>query len=74
MLLADGANAVTVGYEGSTARIAAVHHFGAVDAVSEGGPRVRYPARPLLAISGEDRTWIHTWLFEQFFGSNVHCF
>jgi len=48
---ADGA---TVGYSGVTARIAEVHQYGGVDAVEPGGPRVKYPARPLLGFTAED--------------------
>ena len=68
MLLTAGANAAMVGYEGSTARIASVHQFGGVDAVAEGGPRVRYSARPLLGISVEDRAWVRARLLEQLSG------
>ncbi len=59
---ADGAE---IGYEGRTARIAAVHQFGGMDAVAEGGPRVRYPARPVLGISVGDREWIRTEVIER---------
>ena len=52
---ADGAE---IGWRGRTARIAAVHHFGGVDAVAEDGPRTRYPARELLGISAADRSKI----------------
>ncbi len=61
---ADGAE---IGYEGRTARIAAVHQFGGLDAVAEGGPRVRYPARPVLGISADDRRIIANLLVERWF-------
>ncbi len=68
MRLQADTGGATVGYEGSTARIASVHHFGAVDAVAGGGPKVRYPARPLLGASVGDRGWVRRWLLEQLLG------
>ena len=58
---ADGAE---IGWRGRIARIAAVHHFGGVDAVADDGPRVRYPARELLGISAADRAWVRARLLE----------
>lgn len=52
------ANGATVGYSGVTARIAEVHQFGGVDAVEPGGPKVKYPARPLLGFSAEDLAFV----------------
>lgn len=46
--------AAVVEFAGRAQRIARVHHFGENDAVNPGGPRVDYPARPLLGISSED--------------------
>jgi phage virion morphogenesis protein len=43
-----------VGFKGKTAQIASVHHYGGVDYVEKGGPKVKYPERPLLGISTED--------------------
>lgn len=40
----------SVGFVGSAARIAALHHHGGPDRVSPGGPVYDYPARPLLGI------------------------
>ena len=59
---ADGAE---LGYEGRTARIAAVHQFGGLDAVSDNGPRVRYPARPLLGVSADDRAMVRSLLLNE---------
>lgn len=49
---------VTIGYSGITARIAEVHQEGGVDRVLPGGPRVKYPARPVLGLSGADIEWL----------------
>ncbi|AXO13775.1 phage virion morphogenesis protein [Thalassospira indica] len=43
-----------VGFRGKTSQIASVHHYGAVDYVEKGGPRVKYPERRLLGIPTED--------------------
>ncbi|MBK5910133.1 phage virion morphogenesis protein [Rhodothalassium salexigens] len=51
----DGAS---LGYRGSTGRLAAVHHHGLRDRVSANGPTVAYPARPLLGLSPADRAWL----------------
>lgn len=54
-LKANGtADAATVQFAGRAARIAAVHHSGLSDEVKPGGPKYRYPARPLLGISAAD--------------------
>ncbi|UYL85414.1 virion morphogenesis protein [Acidovorax phage Alfacinha1] len=50
---AEGGAAV-VTFAGRAERIARVHHFGETDAVNPGGPRYKYPARPLLGITAED--------------------
>lgn len=49
---------VTIGYSGTTGRIAAVHQGGEVDRVMPGGPRVKYPSRPLLGLSPQDIDWL----------------
>lgn len=49
---------VTIGYSGITARIADVHQEGGVDRVMPGGPRVKYPSRPVLGLSGVDIDWL----------------
>lgn len=54
----------SVGFRGKTAQIASVHHFGAVDYVEEGGPRVKYPERRLLGISTGDLHMIREKLIE----------
>jgi len=43
----------TLAFTGRARRIAAVHHFGGVDQVTE-GVKADYPARPLLGIAPED--------------------
>jgi phage virion morphogenesis protein len=52
------ANGAAVGYAGRNARIAQVHQIGGVDAVESGGPKVKYPARPLLGFSAEDVAFV----------------
>lgn len=47
-------NAAVVEFAGRAQRIAAVHHFGLIDAVNPGGPRYRYPARELIGIAEPD--------------------
>lgn len=42
-------------FVGRADRIARVHHFGLEDRVKPGGPTYRYPARPLLSITSEQR-------------------
>lgn len=54
----------SIGFRGKTAQIAAVHHFGGVDYVEEGGPRVKYPERPLLGIPSEDLRMIRQKLID----------
>lgn len=54
MLIDVNAEGASVGFRGQTARIARVHQEGAVDYVERGGPRVKYPARPLLGLSNTD--------------------
>lgn len=52
------ASGAEIGYSGRTARLAAVHHFGSVDAVEKGGASVKYPARELLGIAPEDLAFV----------------
>lgn len=47
-----------LGYAGRNARLASVHHHGEVDAVAKGGPRVKYPARPLLGLAPDDLEFV----------------
>jgi phage virion morphogenesis protein len=49
---------VEIGYSGRLGRIASVHHFGSVDAVTKGGPLVKYAARPLLGAAPEDVAYV----------------
>lgn len=64
MAIKSDSDGGTIGYRGRTARIAAVHHYGRVDEVAEDGPRVKYPARPVLGISTSDVTWIRQRLMD----------
>lgn len=48
----DGAE---VGFFGRVARLARVHQEGGMDRVTSGGPTVRYPARPLLGFTSNER-------------------
>lgn len=45
---------VSLGWSGRTGGIARVHHYGLRDRVSKKGVRVKYEARGLLGLSGED--------------------
>ena len=47
-----------LGYSGRLAQIAAVHQFGAVDAVTEGGAKVKYPTREILGVAPEDLAYL----------------
>jgi phage virion morphogenesis protein len=48
---------VTIAFKGRAARIAEVHHFGLRDKPTPKSRRaVKYPARPLLGWSSEDRS------------------
>ena len=73
MLLKSDSSAASVGYEGSSARIASVHQFGAVDAVADGGPMVRYPERPLLGVSTADRAWVQARLLDHLSGHSYRA-
>lgn len=44
---------VHVGFRARNAKIAALHHSGGMDYVAPDGPKVNYPARPLLGFSNE---------------------
>lgn len=45
-------------FVGRADRIARVHHFGQEDRVKLGGPNYRYPARPLLGITEDQKSRI----------------
>ena len=55
---------IELGYSGSDGRIATIHQHGLVDAVTKGGPRVKYPARPLLGLSADDIAAVKSRLFQ----------
>ena len=56
----------TVGYKGSSAYLARIHHHGMVDSVVRGGPKATYPARPLLGLSDQDIEKINQTLLAHF--------
>lgn len=58
LALSAAPDGLQLGYSGRNARIAAIHHFGEVDAVEQGGPVVKYPARPLLGKPPDDVAFI----------------
>ena len=58
---ADGAE---LGWHAVAARIALTHHLGEVDEVFHGGPRVKYPARPLIGLPPEDMDYIRDTVLE----------
>ena len=64
MKLKSSPEGTTVGFEGRNAKIAAVHHTGGMDAVSKGGPKIRYPIRQMLGFSGHDRQMIRREIIE----------
>ena len=49
---------IEVGFFGWVARVARVHQFGLQDRVTKKGPAYKYPERPLLGLSEQDRTLI----------------
>jgi phage virion morphogenesis protein len=55
---------VEVGFFGRVARLARVHQEGGMDRVTPGGPMAKYPARPLLGFSSEDRASIRDYVLE----------
>ncbi len=59
---------VAIGFAGRVARIAGVHQYGLRDAVSRGGPRVRYEARELLGLTEADIERIRDLLLEHLAG------
>ena len=64
---AEGDSAV-VEFANRAQRIARVHQWGEADAVNPGGPRVQYPARPLLGISEDDANSLRELLMERLLG------
>lgn len=61
---AEGDDSAVVEFASRAQRIARVHHWGETDAVNPGGPRVQYPARPLLGISEDDAKSLRTALLD----------
>lgn len=58
----DGAE---VGWKGTAARIAEVHHNGAFDYVEEGSSvRIRYPQRRLIGLSADDVDYVRQALLD----------
>lgn len=53
-----------VGFTGRASRIATVHQYGDMDAVTPGGKRVRYPRRRLLGFAESDRTTVRDQLID----------
>jgi len=53
-----------VGFFGRVARLARVHQEGNWDHVTRGGPTVRYPIRPLLGFTAQDRERVRAHLLE----------
>jgi phage virion morphogenesis protein len=49
---------LAVGFSGRIARMARVHQFGETSAVAHGGPKHRYPARVLLALTVLERKMV----------------
>lgn len=64
MAIAPSAEGGTIGYKKLTGYIASVHHHGRVGYVDKGGPKVRYPARPLLGLSAQDLAWLRARLID----------
>jgi phage virion morphogenesis protein len=70
MLINVTPSSASVGYRGKTASIASVHHYGASDYVEKGGPRIKYPERPLLGVSSEDLRMIRRKLIDAIANGN----
>ncbi|AMW35703.1 phage virion morphogenesis protein [Haematospirillum jordaniae] len=64
MMLVATADGVEVGWRGHRARVAAVHHYGRTDTVSENGSLALYAARPLLGLPAADRKAIRSTIIE----------
>ena len=55
---------IEVGFFGWVARVAHVHQFDRQDHVTKNGPVYKYPERPLLGLSEQDRTLIRESLLQ----------
>jgi len=64
MLVSTGTDGVEVGWRGRRARVAAVHHYGLTDTISERGQLALYPTRPLLGVTAADRKAIRSTIIE----------
>jgi phage virion morphogenesis protein len=64
---AEGAE---VGFFGRVARLARVHQEGGMDRVSRDGPMAKYPARPLLGFTANDRAMVRDRVLEFLRGPN----
>jgi phage virion morphogenesis protein len=53
-----------VGFFGRVARLARIHQEGGEDRVSRDGPMAKYPARPLLGFTAQDRERVREILLE----------
>jgi phage virion morphogenesis protein len=51
-------NRADLGYKGRSSRIARIHHLGLTGEVTPGGVVVKYPARPLIGLSGRDEDMV----------------
>ncbi len=58
MKLKTNANEISLGFVGSVARIARVHHYGLRDRVRIGGPEAQYEERQLLGFTPDDEHMI----------------
>jgi len=61
-----------IGWRGQAARIAAVHHFGRRDTVTD-GIEAEYPARPLLGWSADDIAAVRARLLEHLSGGSTRA-
>ncbi len=65
MALNSDASGFSLGFGGFGARLAEVHHFGLVDSVQPGGPRVKYAARPLIDLPDDDVAYVRQALIDE---------
>ncbi|MBC7907037.1 MAG: phage virion morphogenesis protein [Rhodospirillaceae bacterium] len=57
--LKANAAGMELGFDGRSAMMASIHHYGEVAAVARGGARIKYPARQLLGMSDDDREFVY---------------
>jgi phage virion morphogenesis protein len=53
------AEAMELGYDGRSAWMARIHHYGEVAAVARGGANVKYPARRLIGMPDADQQYVY---------------